>query len=160
MSGSQEISFNENLATPLSKAGSSVALTDNFVAIGTSSNWGDENTLLLKPSIKGWSLVDVIPFGGSLNISKSHLIISSGEDYVMPSSILYRQVHALMRLDENQPEIESKIHWILGSDVQLEAKGLIYADQLLLSRRGKVILQSIKNLPSSYLINRYFCKEK
>ena len=156
----EKISSDENLATPLSKAGSSVALTDNFMAIGISSSWGDESTLLLKPSTKGWSLVDVIPFGGSLNITKSHLIISSGKDYVMPSSMLYRQVHALARLDGNQLEIESKIHWKLGSEVQLEAKGLIYADQLLLSRRGKVILQSMKNLPSSYLINQTFCKEK
>lgn len=156
----QEISSDVDLATPLSKAGSSVALTDNFMAIGISSSWGDENTLLLKPSIKGWSLVDIVPFGGSLNISKSHLIISSGKRHGMPIGIIYRQVHTLAILDENQPEIESKIHWKLGSDFQFEAKGLIYSEQLLLSRRGKVILQSMKNLPSSYLINQTFCKER
>lgn len=156
----EKISSDENLATPLSRAGSSVALADNFMAIGISSSWGDENTLLLKPSTKGWSLVDVIPFGGSLNISKSHLIVSSGQGHMMPTSMIYRTVHTLVKLDENQPEIESKIHWKLRSEVQLEAKGLIYADQLLLSRRGKVILQSMKNLPSSYLINQTFCKER
>lgn len=156
----QEISSDVDLATPLSKAGSSVALADNFMAIGISSSWGDENTLLLKPSAKGWSLVDVIPLGGSLNISKSHLIVSSGKGHMMPTGLIYRTVHTLIELDENQAEIESKIHWKLGSDFQFEAKGLIYADQLLLSRRGRVILQSMKNLPSSYLINQTFCKEK
>ncbi|MEL6580131.1 MAG: hypothetical protein AAFQ14_10280 [Cyanobacteria bacterium J06621_12] len=156
----EEISSDINLATPLSRAGSSVALADNFVAIGISSNFGDENILLLKSSAEGWSLVDVIPFGGSLNIAKSHLIVSSGEDRMMFTRMLYRQVHALVRLDKNQAEIESKIHWKLGSDFQFEAKGLIYADQLLLSHKGKVILQSMKNLPSSYLINPTFCKEK
>lgn len=156
----EEISPDIDLSTPLSKAVSSVALTDNFMAIGISSSWENENTLLLKTSTKGWSLVDVIPFGGSLNMTKSHLIISSGKDYVMPISMLYRQVHVLVRLEEKQPEIESKIHWKLGSDIQLEAKGLINADQLLLSRRGKVILQSMKNLPSSYLINQTFCRRK
>lgn len=156
----EEISSDENLATPLSRAGSSVALANNFMAIGISSSWGDENTLLLKPSTKGWSLVDVVPFGGSLNITQSHLIVSSGKGHMMPTGIIYRTVHTLVKLDRNQPKIESKIHWKLGSDFQFEAKGLIYADQLVLSRRGKVILQSMKNLPSSYLINQTFCKEK
>lgn len=150
----------EDPVSPNLKFGSTVALTNNFIAIGGSSRWGDENTQLLKLSTRGWSLVGIIPFGGSLNMTESYILISSGKSYGLPSSMFYRQVHALARLDENKPEIKSKIHWKLGSEVQLEAKGLIYADQLLLSRRGKVILQSMKNLPSSYLINQTFCKEK
>ena len=150
----------EDPVSPNLKFGSTVALTNNLIAIGGSSRWGDENTQLLKLSTKGWSLVGIVPFGGSLNMTESYVLISSGKRYGLPSSMFYRQVHALARLDENQPEIESEIHWKLGSDIQLEAKGLIYADQLLLSRRGKVILQSMKDLPSSYLINQTFCKEK
>ena len=140
---------------PTTRAGSSVALKNNLMALSTSS----EKTWMLKLDTEGWSQVDLIRFGSFLNATESYVLISSNERSGMPVETKHI-VHLLVKFDEDKTKIKSEIRWKWGIDFKHEGKGIIHNNRLLLSHKGKVVLVSMKNLPSSYVINRSFCKEK
>lgn len=155
-----EISSVKDPTSPLLRAGSSVVLWNNFVAIGNTYNGNQaQNTLVLGQNNDGWFLNDVLHFGGSLDAKESYLLISTDKETSMPTSTLY-VIHALIKVDGDQAEIVSKIRWRWGFDYKYEGKGIIHDNHLLLSHKGKVVLQSMKYLPRNYVINRLFCKEK
>ncbi|MGL6341843.1 MAG: hypothetical protein ACRC80_22210, partial [Waterburya sp.] len=140
-------------------AGSSVALTNDLIAVGSSAYGGDGNTMLLRRTMKKRSLPEVIPFGGSLDATGSYVLVSTGKEIGMPT-LTFQLIHMLVKLEHNRVKIVSKIRWQWNPDVKFKAKGIIHNDQLLLSHKGKAVLLSMKYLPRNYVINRSFCKVK
>ena len=153
--------------SPFLRAGASAAIGDDFMAIGNTYGSGAEygsraeavNTLLLRQSSRGWSLVDIVYFGGSIDTANSYALISIDKEISMPTST-FRLIHKLVKLDENGAEIISKIRWKWMPDYKYEARGIIHNNLLLLSHKGKVVLLSMQNLPRNYVINRSFCNKK
>lgn len=153
--------------SPFLRAGRSAAIGDDFMAVGNTYGSGAEygsraeavNTLLLRQSSRGWSLVDIVYFGGSLDTASSYVLISIDKEISMPTST-FRIIHMLVKLDKNGAEIISKIRWKWMPDYKYEARGIIHNNRLLLSHKGKVVLQSMQNLPRNYVINRSFCNKK
>jgi hypothetical protein len=143
----------------VARSGSSVGLTNNLIAIGSFSGWGAINTMILRRSKEELSLIDVVNFGGTLDATESHILISADKETSMPTST-FHLIHMLAKLDRNRVKIESKIRWKWSPDFKFEAKGIIYNNRLVLSHKGKVVVLSMQHLPRNYVINKSFCKWK
>jgi hypothetical protein len=136
----------------------SIALTNDLIAVVSSTFGGDGNTLLLRRTLEKRSL-EVVPFGGSLDATGSYVLISTAKEIGMPSST-FQLIHMLVKLEHNRVKIVSKIRWKWSPDFKFEAKGIIYNNRLLLSHKGKVVVLSMQHLPRNYVINKSFCKWK
>ena len=153
----KEITSVKDLTSILLKAGRSAAIANDFVAVSNRFSGQAVNTSMLSRDTEKWSLVDIVNFGGSFDMANSYLLISADRETGMPTST-FRLIHILAKLDKNGAKIESKIRWKWMPDYKYEARGIIHNNRLLLSHKGKVVLQSMKYLPRNYVINRLFCK--
>ena len=141
------------------KFGSPLALGDDFLAI-YSGGW-DALLSIFKQSSKGWEEIYSVYFLGSLSVYESQLLISA-ERYILDHGVLHRSPnHLSIDVRGNKAFTKSTIRWhwwYYGGSAK--AQGRINSKYLLLSRRGKVVLLKKNFLPSYYVINRSFCKEK
>ena len=136
---------------PLSVAGTSVVLSDDLIGIGRSSGFGPSDTLVLRRMADRSLYVGAADLSGSLDVSGSHVLISTGQVQGLPTPAT-RPEHLLVRVDRDEIVVESEIRWQRGNAFPIVANGIIDSDHLILSAEGKVMQISIKDLPDSYMI--------
>ena len=116
---------------------------------------------IFKQSSKGWKEIYSVYLLGSLNAHDSQLLVSAGR-YPFDHGVIHRSPnHLLIDVRRNRAFTKSTVRWhwwYYGGSAK--AQGATNSKYLLLSRRGKVVLLKKNFLPSNYVINQFFCKEK